>query len=248
MDTGFEEKYHRIEDTYWWFRARRDYLVRLIRGPLRVPPEAQILDIGCSGGALLSDLHNCGYKNLHGIDVSPAAIEICQGRGCAVVRVMDATQPDYPDNTFDLVIAGDVLEHLEHADAALKQWRRILKPGGTLIVLVPAFMFLWTSHDDVNHHFRRYRLGQLRRDLGRQGFTLPVGSYWNFSLFAPIAAIRILMRAFSSPRRPATDQDVSMPRWLNSTLVGLLSLENTLLLHGLRFPVGVSALAIAVKQ
>jgi len=246
MDSTYEQKYHAIEDSYWWFLARRDYLRRTMRR-YRIPTDAAILEVGCSGGPLLAELKDAGYTNLRGLDVSPTAIDRAKSRGLDNLFVMDATKPDFPDNTFDLLIASDILEHLQQPQPALAQWCRILKPGGLAIILVPAFMFLWTEHDEVNRHFHRYTRPDLVAAVRQQGFDIVTSSYWNMTLFPPVAAVRLLKRLLPKPKRPPQDQLSAAAPWLNTTLLSLLRGENALLNLGLRFPLGVSTLVIARK-
>ena len=246
MDSNYEQKYHAIEDHFWWFLARRDYLQKVMRR-YAIAKDAAILEVGCSGGPLLAELQAAGYTNLRGLDVSPVAIDRAKARGLSNLFVMDATKPDFPDNTFDLLIASDILEHLQKPQEALAQWQRILKPGGLAIILVPAFMFLWSEHDEVNHHFHRYTRHELAALLGQQGLEVVTSSYWNFALFPPVTAIRVLKRLLPKPKRPPQDQLSPPAAWLNSLLYGLLRCENSLLAHHVRFPFGVSALAIGRK-
>src|SRR5207253_9325776 len=125
----------------------------------------KILDIGCAGGPLLLDLKNAGFYNLYGVDVSEKAAEVCKQRGLENVYVMDGHNPEFEENSFDVIIASDSLEHLQDDMLALKNWNRLLKPGGELYVFVPAFMYLWSKHDVVNQHFRRYTAVELKRKM-----------------------------------------------------------------------------------
>jgi hypothetical protein len=124
-----------------------------------------------------------------------------------------------------------------------------LRPGGTLMVFVPAFKFLWSGHDVVNHHFHRYRAAELAGLLRSAGFEIQRQGYWNFFLFLPVAIVRLAKRLFAgnSDKLPAGDLK-AVPRALNFLLILLLRLENRLMLCGLNFPWGVSAAVIARKK
>jgi SAM-dependent methyltransferase len=244
MDPDFERKYHAFEDDYWWFRARRDCVLRLVQHSLKIRTDARILEVGCSGGPLLALLQKHGYRNITGIDLSPVAIERCKARGLTDVHVMDATAPALPLNHFDLVIASDVLEHIARPDAALANWQTLLKPAGKLVVFVPAYNFLWSQHDVINHHHRRYTARRLKRDLQTAGFSVARTSYWNAALLPPVAAVRLIARLF--PRRQ-TDQLSPINRPVNALLESWMSVENAILGAGVRLPAGISTMAIARK-
>jgi SAM-dependent methyltransferase len=189
-------------------------------------------------------LQAVGFSNVTGIDLSEDAIQRCHAGGLVKTAVMDATNPQYADRSFDLLIASDVLEHISDEGSALRNWLRILKPGGQLLVCVPAFTFLWSHHDTVNHHQRRYTSKRLRSALERAGFSVDRASYWNLSLFLPVAGVRLAQRAVSPEARGAGQLHASSPL-VNSILYALLRAENHLLFSSLPFPFGVSVFAIA---
>ncbi|MCB2409191.1 class I SAM-dependent methyltransferase [Hymenobacter lucidus] len=247
MHPTYEQAYHQLEEQHWWFVARREAVFALIR-QLNLPLDARILEIGCSGGPLLLALRAAGYQNLSGIDVSEAGIRVAQSRGLTNVAVMDGTQLTFPDNSFDLVIASDVLEHIDDQHQALSEWKRVLRPQGQLMLFVPAFNALWSSHDDVNYHFRRYSVPELKQVVQQAGLRVQRTSYWNSTLFLPAAMVRVLTRAIGSNRKaPHTSGDLEMlPRFLNSSLLNLLRVEN-LFFRRFRLPVGISAFLMATK-
>lgn len=245
MKKEYEEQYHRLEERHWWFQGRRQLVHALV---LQANPNraCRILEIGCSGGPLIQQLNADGYAHVTGIDISTDGIEICQQRGLPDTHVMDAQKLSFADESFDIITASDVLEHLADAPQALREWLRVLKPGGRLIVFVPAFQFLWSEHDDVNKHFRRYNRPELRQLLTENGCVLARSSYWNFMLFWPVAIVRLIRRL--RPRRETFAGDIRpTPALLNRALIWLLSCENSLLLRGLNFPVGVSVMAMGSR-
>jgi len=246
MKRDYEAQYHLLEEDHYWFRGRRHVVHELVLQANR-DPDCRILEIGCSGGPLIQQLHGDGYRHVTGIDISAEGIELCRRRGLADTHVMDAQEMSFADGCFDVVTASDVLEHLADAPRAIREWRRLLKPGGTLIVFVPAFQFLWTEHDEANKHFRRYHRQELSRLLAGNGFDVLRSSYWNFALFFPVAAIRLLKRLM--PKREASGAgDMFLPPMpVNRGLTLLLRCENWLLLRGLNYPVGVSVMAVARK-
>jgi SAM-dependent methyltransferase len=247
MNKDFEQTYHEIEESYWWFVTRRSLVRELVR---RAAPDRKsaILEIGCSGGPLLQMLQSDGYDHLTGIDISPEAIQLCRRRKLENVRVMDALQPDFAPASFDVIVASDVLEHLADAPGALEAWHALLRPGGTLIVFVPAFMMLWSGHDEVNQHFYRYRAAELATLAQSCGYEVRRKGYWDFLLFLPITIIRLASRFFGRVTNKAPSGDLKpLPRPVNALLISLLRLENWLLLAGANYPWGLSAMVICQK-
>jgi len=249
MERSYEEKYHRLEEAHWWFRARRELIAAMIR-KASLPKFAGILEIGCSGGPLMIHLREQGYTDIHGIDISSHAIDLAKSRGVANVQVMDAAKLDFPDQRFDLATASDVLEHIEDDSGALQHWHRVLRPEGRVIIFVPAFQSLFGGHDIVNHHFRRYRASQLAAKMRAAGFDVIRTGYWNFGLFFPVGGMRLLARML--PKRKdgklPSDQLVEVNPFVNISLLTMLRMENAATKAGLNWPVGVSTYAIGVRR
>lgn len=241
MEESYASQYHELEENYWLFRGRRDIIYKLIKDYKR---DTEILDIGCSIGALIGFLKGRGFKRLRGIDIDEKAIEICRQKGIIDIRVADAEKTGFKNQQFDIVIASDVLEHIKDEGKALLEWHRILKSGGKLIVFVPAFKFLWSKHDEVNLHYRRYSKSSLIEVLKKNGFGIERSSYWNFSLFLPACLVRILQRLLSGDKK---SQLPEVNIFLNKTLEYILKLENNFLSGGINLPVGISIFAIARK-
>jgi SAM-dependent methyltransferase len=260
MDPAFETLYHRLEHDHWWFRGRRELVRRFSRG-LSPDRSADVVDIGCASGQLVDELTSDGFRNPAGLDLSSAAVEACHDRGLVGVSQGDAVAPPFPPESFDLLIASDVLEHLANDRLALENWLRLLRPGGRLIVFVPAFQWLWSQHDVRNHHHRRYTRGQLLAALNAAGWSIERSGYWNTSLFPAVATVRLVAallnrlrgsgatrNANSSPDTAPTEsagQLRATPAWINTVCLALLRVENLWLGAGLRLPIGVSTFAIA---
>lgn len=250
MDLTYEAKYHQLEEQHWWFAGRRDAVYDLIQR-IQLPATAAILEIGCSGGPLMQRLRAAGYTDLTGIDVSAPAIELAQARGVPNVSVMDGAALEFADTRFDLVIASDVLEHIENEAKALSEWTRVLKPGGQLLVFVPAHSYLWSEHDVVNHHFRRYSRAGLVAALIRAGLRPSRSSFWNAAMYFPTAALRLGRRLVSGPvsseKKPGATGDLHhFAGPANAALLGWVKAENRLLRH-VDLPLGVSVFALAQK-
>lgn len=239
MEKEFEKNYHELEKAHFWFKARR-LIVRRIMGNL--PKDAYILDVGCSSGVLLEELQQDNYKHVYGVDISEQAIQHCKQNGLENTYVMDAQNIQIPQK-FDFIIASDCLEHLKNDRKALANWKELLKYGGTLVVFVPAFNALWSYHDDVNMHFRRYTRKELVQKLKATDLVIKRSGYWNSFLFIPIASVRILSRWLGQKKKG----DLNKLPTLNTLYLSILKLENYLLKF-LNFPVGVSTFCITKKQ
>ena len=238
MEKSYEKKYHRAEKDGWWFRARRDMIIRLLQSENK---NIRILDIGCSSGILMNIIRAAGFHEITGIDISAEAIHLAQKNGIANVFLRDAIVTQFADEEFEVVIASDVLEHIVRAEDALAEWYRILKPGGKLMVFVPAHSFLWSRHDESNHHVMRYSKHELFAALEKAGFSLGKKGYWNFLLFFPKYLHRII---FSR----ASDDLSEHFGLLNTVLYYVMIMENTLIFRGASFPIGVSIFCVAKKK
>lgn len=168
MDPPYRELFRDMERDHFWFVSRRRLLHRLIArlGDFR---GKCLLDVGCSSGIFLQELHSSGFENLSGTDIDEDSIHQACSLGLFHAEVMDVGSLGFSDNSFDLVIASDVLEHIRDDQNALLELARVMKLNGTLIACVPAFPFLWSHHDVVNMHFRRYTRSGLLRSLRKAG-------------------------------------------------------------------------------
>jgi 2-polyprenyl-3-methyl-5-hydroxy-6-metoxy-1,4-benzoquinol methylase len=243
MKEDFEKKYHDVESAHWWFKSRRKYLLDLLK---EVPKDSKILDIGCSSGIFLKDLEALGFTtdNLFGIDISDKAITNCKANGINNAFVMDA-QNITLNEKFDIIIASDCLEHLEDDKKALKNWNDLLKIGGTMYVFVPAFQSLWSYHDTVNMHFRRYRKAELKSKLLAENLEIIKSSYWNFFLFLPVYVFRTITSKVQKNKSGESDIAIGN-HFINSALLQLIIFENKLL-KIFNFPFGVSTFCIAKR-
>ncbi|GAB3239419.1 class I SAM-dependent methyltransferase [Hymenobacter seoulensis] len=251
MDLTYEAKYHQLEEQHWWFASRRDAVFDLIQS-LNLPLTAAILEIGCSGGPLLQRLLDAGYSNVAGIDVSTKAIALAHTRGISSAAVMDGAALEFNADQFDLIIASDVLEHIEYEAEALREWMRVLKPNGQLLVFVPAHPYLWSEHDVVNHHFRRYSRQELINRLQQAGLYVQRSSFWNAALFFPTAFLRLGRRLLygpvSSTIKPGAAGDLHyFTEPVNKAVLWWIKCENRMLQH-INLPFGISVFALARKQ
>jgi SAM-dependent methyltransferase len=235
---------YELEETHWWFAGRRRIIASFVEEICRQIGEARprILDVGCGTGANLAMLKR--YGDAEGVDVSQEAVDFCYRRGLTHVRRSAAESLPYADNSFDLVTALDVLEHLDDDAAALNEMRRVLRPEGYALLFVPAFMFLWGVQDDVSNHRRRYTLDGLRYALRAAGFEVERATYANISFFLPIILGRTLMRVTGV--RPRSENNINVAA-LNPAFGRVFGAERFLLRH-LNLPFGVSALCVARRR
>lgn len=241
MQADFEKHYHELEAIHWWFVSRRHLFLGFLT---QVSKGSQVLDIGCSSGLMLQALQEKGMQAT-GVDISQEAVHLCQKKGFTAL-CMDAASLSFPDQSFDCILASDVLEHIEDDRQALSEWFRVLKPGGLLVLGVPAFSFLYSDHDVYNHHKRRYTSKQIKTLLQDQGFFLNKATYWSFILFFPIAFFRLCSKFSFIKRVSSRYQLKKAPKSLNALFKAILYLENRWLQkHTL--PVGVSVIALARK-
>jgi len=229
--------------THWWYVGRR----RLLRWVLEdlqkksgQQPFENILDIGCGVGGNFSVLRQAS-KEVIGIDPSPEACRLALEKGYA--RVIQAQLLEAKaEGTADVVIAMDILEHLPDDQEGMRHLVSLVKPGGWIVITVPAFKALWGLQDDVSHHFRRYRKTNLLRLAEQAGLKKERQTYFNAFLFLPILFARWAMRIVR-PKNIRSENDINAP-WMNAILRTIFLMEIWMIRRGLRFPFGVSLLLV----
>ncbi|MBI5132496.1 MAG: class I SAM-dependent methyltransferase [Rhodopseudomonas palustris] len=242
MDTQTVAVEAEVEATHWWFVQRRNLFAAEI-DRLGLSRQAAILDVGTGTGANLRLLGRLGYTNVAGIDPSPDAIRFCAEKGLGNVTQGSACAIPFPDATFDLVMATDVIEHIDDDALALREAARVLRPSGILLLTVPTFQSLWGVQDDRSHHKRRYRIEQLLERVEQTPLDVERSYYFNYLLFVPILLARRLMRMASI--NPSSENEINTPL-INRILNGVFRADVATAPY-LRPPFGVSALAIARK-
>jgi SAM-dependent methyltransferase len=244
VDPSLFTTFATIERSHWWFIARRRIVMELVGRYL--PPGESVVDVGCGTGFILEA---AGQRyQAWGVDPSPLAVTMCRERG--LDRVAEGSAEDLsmiPKGYFAGVLLLDVLEHLDDDLLALQQARNVLALGGIVFISVPAFKLLWSRHDVVNQHRRRYRLPELEALLADAGFEVLRISYFNTRLFPVAALSRVVFRALGWD--PLLQLRVPAP-WLNRALARVFEGEKSRL-AGPRprrpYPFGLSILAVARK-
>jgi len=240
MDRDYELQTHRAEDRHWWYRGRRGVLEKVI-ADLPLPPHARILDAGCGSGRNMVELARLG--SVTGVELSPTSVGLARAREAGEVVEGSVLEMPFAEESFDLAVCLDVIEHLECDLDALRELRRVVAPGGSLLVTVPAYQWLWSGHDEINHHHRRYTRRSLQRAAQRAGWQQLRTTYFN-SLLLPVA---IVLRGLDRLSRKTTESSLDLwvpPEPLNWLLERPLALEAALIGRGGRIPAGLSLLAV----
>jgi SAM-dependent methyltransferase len=249
MEPAYYEEYYRNEREHWWFRARESILRRQLERMIslgRIPFRPRILNIGAATGRSSEWLGELGDVVSLEYDVDCCRLT----RERTGLDIVEGTILDLPwkSNSFDVVCAFDVIEHVDDDAAAVAEMKRVCRKNGILFVTVPASPLLWSEHDEINHHFRRYRIGELKALF--KGCDLLLCSGFNSLLFAPIAVHRVVRRMAESlcgtQNRPLKS-DFSRAQFfgLNGLLETIFKSEKLWLSRGIGLPWGVSAMTIA---
>jgi SAM-dependent methyltransferase len=239
MERQVYDRMAELDQRHWWYRARREVLAALIRRRVRPPEDARILEIGCGTGHNLAMLG--AFGTVDAIEVDPAARQMAEQRlgrpvGTAPLPALDGV----PQRHFDLVGSFDVIEHIADDAAALAGIARLLKPGGRFVMTVPAHQWMWSAHDEVNHHQRRYSKASLKQLVDASPLRLEAIGYFNSLLF-PVA---IAARLAGKLRGKEDGDDTLPPALLNSALEAVFAQEARLI-GKVPLPPGLSLFAVA---
>ena len=237
MDPGYAAVHAEQDRGHWWFIGRRAVLLAEMARwlPRR---RCRVAELGCGSGGLLEALGRFG--SAVGVEADPALLETARQRGLDCRLGSLPSDVPLPSGEWDAVCLFDVLEHLDDESAALGACRRLLASDGLLFVAVPAYAWLWSRHDELLGHRRRYTAPRLRRVVEAAGLLVERVSYFNALLAAPIIAVRLLRRAL---RRDGHDLS-RPPAPLNHLLAAVFSAESRLLRRR-SLPFGVSLLLVA---
>lgn len=238
MERVVFERMAEQDQRHWWFVARRRILAEVVRRVVQPPKRARVLEVGCGTGHNLAMLGEFGKLDACELDAI--------ARGMASDRlgrpVLEARLPDlsmFKAGSYDLIALLDVLEHVPDDLGSLKAIRGLLKPGGALVLTVPANKWMWSAHDVAHHHFRRYTKGELARLFRQAGYDIQLHSYFNTLLFPAVAAARLIGKL----RGNETADDAMPGNRVNEILNKVFGSEAGLI-GRLPMPFGVSLIAV----
>ncbi len=242
----YREFAERHEARHWWFVGRRRIIASVLLDMLGTRKDLRILDIGCGTGGMIPLLS--AYGRVTGIDPAEAAIRYSRQRYDSMAELL---QVDFPSELpgrgdFDLVTLFDVLEHLDDDTRALAVASTLLRPGGRLLITVPALRSLWSPHDVINQHRRRYLRKELKERIEGAGLHLDRLSYYNSLLFPAVFGARLLRRRLARMGDRRSDFRIGN-HWINNRLADLFGAERHLLKR-CDLPLGVSLIAIASRS
>jgi len=205
--------------------------------------DLSILDAGCGTGLMLQEMDHLGHTE--GVDIADEALAFCRQRGLENIRKADVLQLPFAADSFDIVTGLDIVEHLDDDTGALREWSRVLKPGGRVFLFVPAHDWLWSLQDDVSHHRRRYTSKTLRQTVRSAGLTVERQSYVSAFLLPVIYLGRQWLKVLRRFREMNTENNLH-PAWSNGILRGIFEAEIPVL-RRMDLPVGASIMCVARK-
>lgn len=247
MNTAEYERMYRLEDSYWWFVGRHRLIESLLRSRYSEDPASvahrSILDIGCGTGAMSKRLQRWG--RVVSADFSPLALQFSRRRGLDHLVVADAMTLPFSGGSFDALVAMDMLEHLSDDNAALREFARVLKPGGRIFATVPAYPHLWSEHDLALMHYRRYVRREMRERFTAAGLEIEKLTHTMMSLY-PLLTVQRRLAARKPPHDPPRAAMPMVPGPINTLLTSLLSAENAFA-RRTTLPFGSTILCVAIK-
>ncbi len=254
MEKEYYKDYYTLERNHWWFRARKKVLEAQVQRLFPNRANLKILNAGCATGYSSEWLMQYGEVSSLEYDAECFAFT----RDVVKIPIVQGSITELPfeDNQFDLVVAFDVVEHVENDVLAIQEMQRVAKPGGTVFISVPAFNFLWSDHDEVNHHFRRYKIGTLMNAFSKSTLKHFYTSYFNTFLFFPVAAFRLTGNLIQKIKfgdnkkvydEHSNDLTVGTGSFVSKILFSIFNAENIFLRKGFNFPFGISIMTIYKK-
>ncbi len=250
MDKGYFKDYYTLERSHWWFLGRLEILIAVLKKKVlpSTDKKISILNVGVATGATSLALQP--YGEVTSVEYDAECCKFLKENLKMDVINASMTSLPFADKSFDIVCAFDVIEHIEEDELALKEAYRVLKDGGKLYITVPMNMSLWSDHDVINHHFRRYSSEGLKDVIVNAGFKITYISFFNAILFLPIYLVRLLssLKKKKSDALPESDfNGLNTNKFINTILLNVLKVEKIALNSGIRFGFGVSKIMIGSK-
>jgi len=240
MDEALYHRHFAVEDSHWWFQGRAAVVLSLLDRFCPVGAGEAYLDVGCGTGLILKALMERGRAI--GVDMSPLAVDYARKRGIQEVYCQPLREVALQG--IRVAVLLDVIEHVEDDLELLRQVHDILLPGGQVLITVPAYPWLWSQHDVLNHHYRRYTRPQLAQVLTQSGFKIEKLTFYNTWLFLPALVQKLL--SGTKTITDAAETIPTVPPLLNTLFREIFASERWFLPY-LDFPFGVSLLALGRK-
>jgi SAM-dependent methyltransferase len=248
MERDYYRQYYTLERGHWWFRVRAGILTDVFARYIGAKAQNKILNVGAATGRTSEILG--AFGNVTSIEPDSQCCHFLREELKIEITEASATDIPFANNTFDVVCVFDVLEHIMDDDQAVKEFYRVNKTNGRLMLTVPAYPWLWSMHDEINHHCRRYTWTGIKNVLQANGYKVEYITGFNVLLFVPIVVFRLIARVFrrkNTPKRSDFDIPVLKNRsFINRMLYRLFSFERKVL-PAIKFPFGVSILVLAKK-
>jgi len=241
LDLSVYEAEYLHEMSHWWYVERRRLFGRIIRSYFPEIKKARCADIGASTGANLTLFSELGVLDSVGLEYQYEAIQLAKRKSSFPILQGSGENLPFSNDSFDLVTCTDVLEHITNDDSTIREINRVLKPGGYVLITVPAFQSLWGHQDEVSHHLRRYTRRDIEKIVTQEGFEIMESFYFNWIMFLPVWIIRLISRLVSFKMR--SEGDINSPT-LNKMMMIVFRLD-CVLARRIPFPFGVSVLIFA---
>ncbi len=248
MDKNYYKDYYSLERKHWWFRAREEIIVNTLQREIKPGTQLNILNVGCATGR--STEYLSAFGNVTSVEYDKDCCEFLLSETGIKAINASATELPFETGTFDLVCAFDVIEHIEDHQLAVNELCRVAGKDKYVFVSVPTYMSLWSKHDVINHHFRRYLIAELQAlFVNNKDGKIIYNSYFNTIFFPLIWLARKLSNLFFSKEKEATSDfnDPDDNKLSDSICYHIFKLEKPLL-NFMKFPFGVSAMLIWKKD
>ncbi len=237
-----------LEENYWWFKAKRHLLTKTVKNVVKnLKGDVRLLDGGCGTGVSLVELNRIVPSV--GIEKFQEGLKLCKKRNLKNLISAELQELPFKNESFDVVLAMDALDHVDNDVAVLKEMNRIAKEQGYLLIHVPAFMFLWSDHDVAVDHKRRYTIKELSIKLKEADFEIKHINY-RLCLFFPLGFIKLiyiwLRKTIAKKKEPQACRP-KVGRLINALLYTIVKCEDALL-NFIRLPFGLSVFCIAQKK
>lgn len=232
------------EQNYWWHLGRLEVIQTYVKRALKGKPKAAILNVGCGTGGTIDMLEKFG--TVENVDISDDAIAFMNKMGYKGITKVDDIDLPYKDKTYDVVGAFDVLEHIDDQVGALKEWNRVIKDDGAIVITVPAYQWLWSEHDVSLHHQRRYTVSSLMKAADEAGLKPERKSYAIAFSLPLVVGFRLVNKALGRKADSETSY-VSVPKSVNKLFTNFLKVEAKI--HDkISLPAGTSVVTILRKK